>query len=98
MWGRACSVGWYNTVGECKGPIELPWAIHKMTAVGFEPMQLALVELESTPLDHSGKLSMATWFGRHANTVLNVSVRHGGLLVLIGHIWGCEKRHVFQTG
>ena len=28
-----------------------------MTAVGFEPMQLALVELESTPLDHSGKLS-----------------------------------------
>ena len=30
---------------------------HKMTAVGFEPTQLALVELESTPLDHSGKLS-----------------------------------------
>ena len=29
-----------------------------MTAVGFEPTQLALVELESTPLDHSGKLSM----------------------------------------
>ena len=29
----------------------------KMTAVGFEPTQLALVELESTPLDHSGKLS-----------------------------------------
>ena len=28
-----------------------------MTAVGFEPTQLALVELESTPLDHSGKLS-----------------------------------------
>ena len=28
-----------------------------MTAVGFEPTQLSLVELESTPLDHSGKLS-----------------------------------------
>ena len=26
-----------------------------MTAVGFEPTQLALVELESTPLDHSGQ-------------------------------------------
>jgi hypothetical protein len=25
-----------------------------MTPVGFEPTQLALVELESTPLDHSG--------------------------------------------
>ena len=30
----------------------------KMTAVGFEPTQLVLVELESTPLDHSGKLSV----------------------------------------
>ena len=30
----------------------------EMTAVGFEPTQLALVELESTPLDHPGKLSM----------------------------------------
>ena len=29
-----------------------------LAAVGFEPTQLALVELESTPLDHSGKLSM----------------------------------------
>ena len=33
-------------------------AISKLTAVGFEPTQLALVELESTPLDHSGKLSL----------------------------------------
>ena len=32
-----------------------------MTAVGFEPTQLALVELESTPLDHSGKLSCRKW-------------------------------------
>ena len=31
----------------------------KMTPVGFEPTQLALVELESTPLDHSGKVSMS---------------------------------------
>ena len=30
----------------------------EMTAEGFEPTQLALVELESTPLDHSGKLSL----------------------------------------
>ena len=30
----------------------------KMTPVGFEPTQLALVELESTPLDHSGKVSI----------------------------------------
>ena len=30
----------------------------QLTAVGFEPTQLALVELESTPLDHSGKLSL----------------------------------------
>ena len=30
-----------------------------LTPVGFEPTQLALVELESTPLDHSGKLSLA---------------------------------------
>ena len=28
-----------------------------MTAVGFGPTQLALVELESTPFDHSGRLS-----------------------------------------
>ena len=31
--------------------------ICKLTPVGFEPTQLALVELESTPLDHSGKVS-----------------------------------------
>ena len=34
------------------------WTVPKlMTPVGFEPTQLALVELESTPLDHSGKVS-----------------------------------------
>ena len=31
-----------------------------MTPVGFEPTQLALVELESTPLDHSGKVSLSS--------------------------------------
>ena len=30
----------------------------KLTPVGFEPTQLALVELESTPLDHLGKVSL----------------------------------------
>ena len=30
-----------------------------MTPVGFELTQFALVELESTPLDHSGKVSTA---------------------------------------
>ena len=34
-----------------------PRASRNMTAVAFEPTQLALVELESTPLGHSGKLS-----------------------------------------
>ena len=35
------------------------WTVPKlMTPVGFEPTQLALVELESTPLDHSGKVSL----------------------------------------
>ena len=33
-------------------------AAAEMTPVGFEPTQLALVELESTPLDHSGKVSL----------------------------------------
>ena len=35
-------------------------AVLEMTPVGFEPTQLALVGLESTPLDHSGKVSVAT--------------------------------------
>ena len=34
--------------------------LSKMTPVGFEPTQLALVELESTPLDHSGKVSLSS--------------------------------------
>ena len=35
----------------------------QLTPVGFEPTQLALVELESTPLDHSGKVSILFNFG-----------------------------------
>ena len=31
----------------------------QMTGVGFEPTELALVELESAPLAQSGKLSLA---------------------------------------
>ena len=31
-----------------------------MTAVGFEPTQLSLVEVESAPLDHSGTLPLTT--------------------------------------
>ena len=37
---------------------ESPINRHAMTPVGFEPTQPALVELESTPLDDSGKESM----------------------------------------
>ena len=36
-----------------------------MTPVGFEPTQLALGELESTPLDHSGKVTVV---GRNIGT------------------------------
>ena len=48
----------------------------EMTAVGFEPTQLALVELESTPLDHSGKLSVpdpGCRFVKRANCALRFS-------------------------
>ena len=47
-----------------------------LTAVGFEPTQLALVELESTPLDHSGKLSCSAARSRSmelANTLGGVA-------------------------
>jgi hypothetical protein len=37
----------------------------QMTPVGFEPTQLALVELETTPLDHSGKVSLPIDEGIH---------------------------------
>ena len=46
-----------------------------MTPVGFEPTQLALVELESTPLDHSGKVSLSCCLVGlfHASTILLAS-------------------------
>ena len=47
-----------------------------MTAVGSEPTQLALVELESTPLDHSGKLSCVAkdfFFCIHAGIEVGIS-------------------------
>ena len=42
---------------------------HAMTPVGFEPTQLALVELESTPLDHSSKVSMRA----HDNSAFQIA-------------------------
>ena len=44
-----------NTAEDISGTVNV--AEHNLTAVGFEPTQLALVELESTLLDHSGKVS-----------------------------------------
>ena len=46
---------------------------NKMTPVGFEPTQLALVELESTPLDHSGKVSclLVAWFEASGNAAVS---------------------------
>ena len=41
----------------------LPYAGREVAPVGFEPAQLALVELESTPLHHSGKVSGGMTFG-----------------------------------
>jgi type III secretion system FlhB-like substrate exporter len=43
-----------------------------MTPVGFEPTQLALVELESTPLDHSGKASLSLEWHRYSCPTLFV--------------------------
>jgi hypothetical protein len=45
-------------VGACCLVALSPTADTSMTAVGFEPTQLSLMEFESTPLDHSGKLSL----------------------------------------
>ena len=46
-----------------------------MTPVGFEPTQLALVELESTPLDHSGKVSWRSGWDLCAYCALHSQVR-----------------------
>ena len=47
----------------------VPYAERDVTAVGFEPTQLALVELESTPLDHSGKVSLRPHFHTYVTTI-----------------------------
>ena len=56
---QSCRDSHNSTVRGARLALELKkrLKISDMTAVGFEPTQLALVELESTPLDHSGKLS-----------------------------------------
>jgi hypothetical protein len=68
-------MGGYCALGKLDGAstaAPLPYAsnikvVGQMTAVGFEPTQLALVELESTPLDHSGKLSLPALTKQAAN-------------------------------
>ena len=52
--------------------------LSKMTPVGFEPTQLALVELESTPLDHSGKVSLSICEGDSASRERLLSIGPGG--------------------
>ena len=57
----ARTIGWLDTYfGQSANSLDLVTEIcqTEMTPVGFEPTQLALVELESIPLDHSGKVSM----------------------------------------
>ena len=55
----------------------------QMTPVGFEPTQLALVELESTPLDHSAKLSVLRFLGfqdkRHHQDMQHAMGKNGFL-------------------
>jgi hypothetical protein len=60
----SCSswVSMYAALAHCTWPTPHPLDMRdgrKMTAAGFEPTQPVLVELESTPLKHSGKLSVA---------------------------------------
>ena len=44
-----------------------------MTPVGFEPTHPKIVELESTALDHSAKVSIQL-FGSHARIIKNADV------------------------
>ena len=53
----------------------------KLTPVGFEPTQLALVELESTPLDHSGKVSWVRGVRGGAGYGVRVKVEGVGVQV-----------------
>ena len=61
-------------------------ATEDMTAVGFEPTQLALVELESTPLDHSGKLSCRALVRRGQVPACTSQVAGGRLQALQGQV------------
>ena len=60
-WVRTPQLTFLTRVRDCPGARFSHQAprqnVSKVTPVGFEPTQLALVELESTPLDHSGKVS-----------------------------------------
>ena len=63
-----------------------------MTAVGFEPTQLALVELESTPLDHSGKLSLDGAICLETLTVLfSMELSRGVARLLEGTVMGAPS-------
>jgi hypothetical protein len=62
----SCSswVSVYAALAHCTWPLRMPHPLdmrdgRKMTAAGFEPTQPVLVELEFTPLNHSGEVSMA---------------------------------------
>ena len=58
----ACGI-WGKVIAQCSarpGVSQASSSCVPLTPVGFEPAQLALVELESIPLDHSGKVSMVT--------------------------------------
>ena len=57
-----------------------------VTLVGFEPTQLALVELESTPLDHPGKVSPDRWSANtHRETGCNMA---RAVPDIAAHSWG----------
>lgn len=57
LWRFWVSVGTHVPAAATVFVVVEGWS--NMTPVGFEPTQFALVELESTPLDHSGKVSTA---------------------------------------
>ena len=50
-----------------------------MTPVRFEPTQLALVKLESTPSDHSGKVSLLMLCGKLIIPCLRACILNGCL-------------------
>ena len=69
------------------GP-ELPKQF-QMTAVGFEPTQLALVELESTHSDHSGKLSWV--FGSAQAGWMEVCSILSALILCAGKLFRADR-------